>query len=97
MRCVPNPFGGDGRTDSLGFVLPVDDTHCRIFTVLRSKDTSFFDRIGSLRDRKAAVDLTHFQRFPGDWEAQGGQGPSRCTPKSPWPRATAACGCRVDC
>lgn len=75
VRGVPDPFGGEGRTDSLGFVLPVDDTHFRIFTVLRSKDTSFFDRIGSLRDRKAAVDPTHFQRFPGDWEAQRSQGP----------------------
>ena len=53
--------------------------------------------IGSLRDRKAAVDLAHFQRFPGQWEAQGSQGPSRCTPKSTWPRATAACGCCADC
>jgi phenylpropionate dioxygenase-like ring-hydroxylating dioxygenase large terminal subunit len=76
VRVVPNPFGGDGPTDSLGFVLPVDDTNFRIFTVLRAKDTSFFDRIGSLRGRENQVtDPAHFQRFPGDWEAQGSQGP----------------------
>ena len=75
VRGVPNPFGGEGRTDSLGFVLPVDDASFRIFTVLRSKDTSFYDRIHSLRDRSAITDPTHFQRFPGDWEAQGSQGP----------------------
>jgi hypothetical protein len=75
VRGVPNPFGGEGRTDSLGFVLPVDDTSFRIFTVLRAKDRGFFDRVGGLRNRTEADDPTRAQRFPGDWEAQGSQGP----------------------
>ena len=75
IRGVPNPFGGAGRGDALGFVLPVDDTSFRIFTVLRGKDASFFDRVGALRRPEAANDPTYYQRFPGDWEAQGSQGP----------------------
>jgi phenylpropionate dioxygenase-like ring-hydroxylating dioxygenase large terminal subunit len=74
VRGVPNPFGGEGRTDSLGFLLPVDDTNFRIFTVLRSKDRTFYERIHALRARQDNPDPTHVQRFPGDWEAQGSQG-----------------------
>ena len=73
VRGVANPLGGEGRGDALGFVLPVDDTSFRIFTVLRAKDPSWFDKIGSLRKREI-TDPAHFQRFPGDWEAQGSQG-----------------------
>ena len=31
--------------------------------------------VRSLRSRQAVTDPAHFQRFPGDWEAQGSQGP----------------------
>jgi phenylpropionate dioxygenase-like ring-hydroxylating dioxygenase large terminal subunit len=75
VRGVPNPFGGEGRTDSLGFMLAVDDTNFRIFTVLRSKDRTFFDRIHALRTARDGQSAEFFQRFPGDWEAQGSQGP----------------------
>lgn len=75
VRGVSNPFGGEGRGDSLGFILPVDDTSFRIFTVLRGKDRGFFDQIAKMRPSKPPTDPDHFQRFPGDWEAQGSQGP----------------------
>ncbi len=77
VRGVPNPFGKPGAIDTLGFVLPVDDTHFRIFTALRGKDDEFFRRIAALRgdrDAKLAADPHYYQRFPGDWEAQGSQG-----------------------
>ncbi len=74
VRGVPNPFGGSGRTDSLGFVLPVDDTNFRIYTVLRSKDRTFYERIHSIRDAREGKPADFYQRFPGDWEAQGSQG-----------------------
>jgi len=77
VRGVSNPFGVPGRIDNLGFVLPVDDTHLRIFNVLRGADDGFFRRLRdarSGRDEKLASDPHHFQRFPGDWEAQGSQG-----------------------
>jgi hypothetical protein len=63
------------RGDALGFVVPVDDTNFRIFTVLRGKDRTFYERIHALRNREVGKDADHFQRFPGDWEAQGSQGP----------------------
>jgi nitrite reductase/ring-hydroxylating ferredoxin subunit len=78
IRGVPNPFGVSGAIDTLGFMLPVDDTSFRIWTVLRAKDDSFFRRISQMRGdvaRKLAADPHHYQRYPGDWEAQGSQGP----------------------
>lgn len=78
VRGVPNPFGLPGAIDTLGFMSPVDDTSFRIWTVLRAKDDTFFRRISAMRGdvaRKLAADPHHFQRYPGDWEAQGSQGP----------------------
>jgi nitrite reductase/ring-hydroxylating ferredoxin subunit len=73
IRGVSNPFGDPGPGDSLGFVLPVDDTNFRIFTVLRSRDRTFFERIASMRP-DGPPPPERAQRFPGDWEAQGSQG-----------------------
>lgn len=78
VRGVPNPFGQPGRLDTLGFVLPVDDVSLRIFTVLRGRDDGFFRSIAAVRDKRDAERLAspdYHQRFPGDWEAQGSQGP----------------------
>ncbi len=72
VRVVSNPFGAPGRGDTLGFVVPVDDTSFRIFTVMRAIDRSFFDRVASMRRASNAEEA---QRFPGDWEAQSSQGP----------------------
>ena len=78
VRGVPNPFGGEGRIDNLGFVLPVDDTHLRIFNVLRGQNDRFFQQLRASRgerERRAAADPRYHQKYPGDWEAQGSQGP----------------------
>ena len=78
VRGVPNPFGSSGAVDTLGFMLPVNDTHCRIFTVARAKDNSFIERLSQMCGNvqaKLAEDPHYFQRFPGDWEVQGSQGP----------------------
>ena len=61
----PNPFGGAGRGDALGFILPVDDTTFRIFTVLRAKDTTFFDRVGSIRASGEPTDPLNVAFEPG--------------------------------
>ncbi|MCB0991903.1 MAG: Rieske 2Fe-2S domain-containing protein [Acidimicrobiales bacterium] len=73
IRGVSNPFGAPGRGDALGFVVPVDDTHFRIFTVLRGKDRTFFERIEALRP-SGEPDFETTQRFPGDWEAMKSMG-----------------------
>jgi phenylpropionate dioxygenase-like ring-hydroxylating dioxygenase large terminal subunit len=78
VRGVPNPFGDPGRIDNLGFVLPVDDTNFRIFNVLKGREDTFFRRLRETRNanaEKAAKDPFYAQRYPGDWEAQGSQGP----------------------
>ena len=78
VRGVSNPFGGAGRIDNLGFVLPVDDTHLRIFNVLRGREDTFFSRLRAARAKLPeliAADPSYPQKFPGDWEAQGSQGP----------------------
>lgn len=77
VRGVPNPFGVPGRIDNLGFVLPVDDTHLRIFNVLRGKSDGFFQQLRASRgerEKRAEADPLYFQTHPGDWEAQGSQG-----------------------
>jgi hypothetical protein len=78
VRGVPNPFGVPGPIDNLGFVLPVDDTHLRIFNVLRGRNDEFFQRLAASRgerERRMQDDPLYPQKYPGDWEAQGSQGP----------------------
>ena len=75
VRGVSTPFGGEGRGDALGFVVPIDDTTFKIFTVLRGRDRSFFEHIERMRPPQRADDPERPRRFPGDWEAQGSQGP----------------------
>lgn len=74
LRVVPNPFGTEGRVDHIGFVLPVDDTHFRIFTVLRGVDRKFFEIFEDPLYARAPHLMEQWQRFPGDYEAQGSQG-----------------------
>jgi nitrite reductase/ring-hydroxylating ferredoxin subunit len=52
VRGVPNPFGVPGPIDNLGFVLPVDDTHLRIFYVLRGRNDEFFQRLAASRGER---------------------------------------------
>ena len=78
IRAVPNPWGKEGPTDHLGFMLPVDDTHFRIFTVLRGPDNMMFTGYAAMikqRYAEIAEDPTRVQRIPNDLECQAGQGP----------------------
>ena len=43
LRVVPNPFvGGLRRVESIGWTLPIDDTHYRIYTAGRVRDKGVF-------------------------------------------------------
>ena len=43
LRVVPNPFVGQyGRVESIGWTLPIDDTHYRIYTAGRVKEKGVF-------------------------------------------------------
>ena len=78
LRVVANPFvGGFGRVESIGWTLPVDDTHYRIYTAGRVREKGVFLPRGAATHRKRWAEMTGDERrnAPGDWEAQVGQGP----------------------
>ena len=79
LRVVANPFvGGFGRVESIGWTLPVDDTHYRIYTAGRVREKGVFlpRGAGAATTRKRWAEMTEDERrnAPGDWEAQVGQG-----------------------
>lgn len=78
LRVVPNPrVAAYGRVESIGWVLPIDDTSFRIYTAGRVTERGQLGRQRSRMNGKLWSELTEeeHQRFPGDWEAQTGQGP----------------------
>jgi hypothetical protein len=77
LRVVPSPVLKPGGIDHIGFTVPVDDTHYRIFTVLIANSPDAEPPRGSRYDGKRWSELTEqeHQRLPGDYEAQVGQGP----------------------
>jgi nitrite reductase/ring-hydroxylating ferredoxin subunit len=80
LRVVANPFvGGFGRVESIGWTLPIDDTHYRIYTAGRVREKGVFlpRGAGATTTRRRWADMTEAERrsAPGDWEAQVGQGP----------------------
>ncbi|HUI61613.1 MAG TPA: aromatic ring-hydroxylating dioxygenase subunit alpha [Steroidobacteraceae bacterium] len=78
VRVVANPRVGEYQpVESLGWVLPIDDTHYRIYVAGRVREKGGLTRIRSTFNGKSWFDLSEaeHQRFPGDFEAQVGQGP----------------------
>jgi phenylpropionate dioxygenase-like ring-hydroxylating dioxygenase large terminal subunit len=77
LRVIPNPrVGRYGRVESIGWVLPIDDTSFRIYTAARVREKGELGRSRSRLNGKLWEDCTEeeHQRFPGDYEAQVGQG-----------------------
>jgi len=75
VRIVPDIHLKAGKATSVGFVLPVDDTHFRLFHIMRvPKEFAFNSR--AVHDGKTWSQLSEaeHQAIPGDWEAQVGQG-----------------------
>ena len=79
LRVVPNPLVGKyGRVESIGWTLPIDDTHYRIYTAGRVKEKGVFlpRGTGAAAPRRWEDMMAEQRRAaPGDWEAQTGQGP----------------------
>jgi phenylpropionate dioxygenase-like ring-hydroxylating dioxygenase large terminal subunit len=78
LRVVPNPRVAQfARVESIGWVLPIDDTSFRIYVAGRSKHPGDLGRMRSKFEGKFWWDMTEeeHQRHPGDYEAQVGQGP----------------------
>jgi hypothetical protein len=77
VRVIPTPtLSVLGKTNNLSWAQPIDDTHTRVFAMVRKRkgqpaqglpvydgDRSWFE-----------LDDDEHQRFPGDFEAQTGQG-----------------------
>jgi nitrite reductase/ring-hydroxylating ferredoxin subunit len=77
LRVVPNPqVGKFDRVESIGFVLPMDDTHFRIYTVGRVREKGELTAFRSRQKGKRWAELSpeEHRAFPGDYEAQVGQG-----------------------
>ena len=78
LRVVPNPrLGSYGKVESIGWVLPIDDTHYRIYAAGRVNEQGQLGKMRSKMNGKLWWELSEdeHQRFPGDYEAQTGQGP----------------------
>ena len=81
IRAVPSPVHGkfNVRCESLGWVLPIDDTHYRVYTAGRVREKGVFlpRAEGKPQTRELWKQMSEAERRekPGDWEAQTGQGP----------------------
>ncbi|MBV8473778.1 MAG: aromatic ring-hydroxylating dioxygenase subunit alpha [Hyphomicrobiales bacterium] len=78
LRVVPNPRVAQyARVESIGWVLPIDDETFRIYVAGRVKQAGDIGRMRSKMNGKFWWELSEeeHQRFPGDYEAQVGQGP----------------------
>jgi nitrite reductase/ring-hydroxylating ferredoxin subunit len=77
LRVVASPKLSSGQTNMIGWVVPMDDTNFRIFTVARDADPDFLAKLRSTHEGKPWKELTDLehQRLPGDYEAQKSQGP----------------------
>ena len=78
LRLVANPRVAQyGMVESIGWTLPIDDTHYRIYVAGRVKEKGELAKFKSRYNGKTWAELTaeEHQKFPGDTEAQVGQGP----------------------
>ncbi|MBN9088420.1 MAG: aromatic ring-hydroxylating dioxygenase subunit alpha [Reyranella sp.] len=77
LRVVPNPQVRQyGTVESIGWTVPIDDTHYRIYVAGRVKEKGELAKFKSRYNGKTWAELTpeEHQKFPGDTEAQVGQG-----------------------
>ncbi|MCX7363108.1 MAG: aromatic ring-hydroxylating dioxygenase subunit alpha [Alphaproteobacteria bacterium] len=78
LRVVANPRVAQyGMVESIGWTVPIDDTHYRIYVAGRVKEKGELTKFKSRYNGKTWAELTpeEHQKFPGDAEAQVGQGP----------------------
>ncbi|VWX61370.1 Phenoxybenzoate dioxygenase subunit alpha [Burkholderiales bacterium 8X] len=79
LRIIPSPrVGKFGRVESLGWILPIDDHHFRVYVAGRVSERGALAKMRSRPDGKRLwEDLSEaeHQRYPGDYEAMVSQGP----------------------
>lgn len=77
LRVIPSPLVGKyGRVESIGWILPIDDHHFRIYVVGRVSEPGQLARMRSRQNGKLWEQLTEeeHQKSPGDYEAMVSQG-----------------------
>ena len=77
LRVVPNPrVAKYGKVESIGWVLPIDDTNFRIYVAGRVTEKGELGKFRSKMAGKYWWELTEeeHQKHPGDYEAQTSQG-----------------------
>jgi hypothetical protein len=77
LRVVPSPrLGKSGAVESIGWVLPIDDSHFRIYVAGRVEQPGDIGRMRSKMNGKFWWELSEAEHreFPGDYEAQVSQG-----------------------
>ncbi len=77
LRIIPNPkIGRYGMVESLGWVLPIDDDHFRIYVAGRVREKGELHKMRSRLNGKLWEELTaeEHQQYPGDYEAMTSQG-----------------------
>ena len=77
LRVVPDPrVSKYGAVESIGWVLPIDDTHFRIYVAGRVAARGQLAKMRSRQGGRLWHELTEEEHrsFPGDYEAQVGQG-----------------------
>lgn len=77
VRVIPTPtLSVLGKTNNLSWAQPIDDTHTRVFALVRKSRGAPAQGLPVYGDGQTWFDLDEpgHQRFPGDYEAQVGQG-----------------------
>jgi phenylpropionate dioxygenase-like ring-hydroxylating dioxygenase large terminal subunit len=77
LRVVASPRVGQFQAaESIGWVLPIDDTHFRVYVAGRVREEGALKRMRSNYNGKTWFELSEeeHQLYPGDFEAQVGQG-----------------------
>jgi nitrite reductase/ring-hydroxylating ferredoxin subunit len=78
IRVVPTPtLSVVGKTNNMSWAVPIDDTHTKVFAMVRKRRDEPAQGLGVYGDGMTWFDLDEagHQRYPGDYEAQVGQGP----------------------
>jgi nitrite reductase/ring-hydroxylating ferredoxin subunit len=75
VRIVPAIDLSPGAAPSVGWVLPVDDVNFRLFHVMKVPNDFVWGARKQAGKTWSERTRDELQRFPGDWEAQVGQGP----------------------
>ena len=77
LRIIPSPrVGKYGRVESIGWILPIDDHHFRIYVVGRVSQPGELAKMRSRQNGKLWEELSaeEHQKSPGDYEAMVSQG-----------------------